>query len=202
MQKKVILVFIFLLIFITACDAPSDFYEKYDGIPFEKYDVLEYGGKTYDLLLAVNVEDSLAYYYKHIENKSSKETWIVNYSDRADYIGERVLADDLCESIYNTLLPKKSDLEVKIGSSIFIHKNGESIILESVLKNDSKKEMGCIIIGQYLPIIIVNNYERYLVFVPINAYICLYNDNMVYDFMGYEVISIDELVTKFKILER
>lgn len=202
MKKKLILIFIFVVIFITSCNMPDDFYDKYDGIPFEKVDEFTSGDKTYDLLLATETKESLAYYYKTINNKSSKETWIINYSDQADYISEYVLEGDLYNSVYNILLKNKTKIETRIESSISLYKNRENMVLEQVLKNDLKEEIGCIIIGEYLPIIVSNSTTRYLIFIPINAYICVYKDEVVYDFMGHSEITIEELVNELKILER
>ena len=63
MKRIKLVVFIMIIIFITSCSIPSDFYEKYDGVPFEKIDSFESGDKVYDLLLADETGDSLAYYY-------------------------------------------------------------------------------------------------------------------------------------------
>lgn len=202
MKRIKLVVFILIIIFITSCSIPSDFYEKYDGVPFEKIDSFKSDGTLYDLLIADETTDSLAYYYKTIDNKSSKETWIINYSDQADYISESFINDDLYANIFDVLKKNEMVIENRIHFDISLYPNEENIILEEVLKNDFKEEVGCIIIGQYLPIIVSNSKERYLIFIPINAYICIYKDNVVYNFMEHEKISIEELVNKYKILER
>ena len=102
------------------------------------FDSFKSDGTLYDLLIADETTDSLAYYYKTIDNKSSKETWIINYSDQADYISESFINDDLYANIFDVLKKNEMVIENRIHFDISLYPNEENIILEEVLKNDFK----------------------------------------------------------------
>jgi len=165
-MKKIIFIFL-LIIILVSCSAPG-YYKYYDSISYEKLDSVLYNDETYDVLIPININDSIVHYYYLGSESSNSKKWTINFEYEYDYLLFDIVDQKLLNEVYRVIKDRLSYIENKANARFEIKENGAKDIIEKDLLNESGNTLEFVIVKSYLPIILDYGYSNYLVSLPVN----------------------------------
>ncbi len=176
-MKKIIFIFL-LIIILVSCSAPG-YYKYYDSISYEKLDSVLYNDETYDVLIPININDSIVHYYYLGSESSHSKKWTINFEYEYDYLLFDIVDQKLLNEVYRVIKDRLSYIENKANARFEIKENGAKDIIEKDLLNESGNTLEFVIVKSYLPIILDYGYSNYLVSLPVNIKILLKLNNEI-----------------------
>lgn len=178
MKLRKIFLLIISIISLTSlisCASNTDKYKPNDGVPYKKYQSLEYDNTKYSIycleydltfeeLLLNDMIDKFNYTYKELEKKESN-TWIINYYHINKYLTDE-LSIELIDQVYSLVKNLLSNYENILDIVFTIPVNNSEEEREYIIDNSIIFEK-LYIIDLYIPFRIINESTNQIYYISI-----------------------------------
>lgn len=193
-MKKKILFVVALFLLLVSCAAP-DYNRFYDSVSYEVLTTFEYEDNNYEVMIPINIDEAIVHYYEIGNNKSNSKEWTINYKFVYDYNLFDIADPYLIDSLYTALNSSYEELSTKLGDNPSIMANNTLEIIEEILYNPNSNEAEYVIVKDYLPILLENDYKNYMISVPINVHTLLKINDKIEDFGKDKYITWDDFLS-------